>query len=68
MSNEYKDWLLDTAQEYVLENEYMRSIEYITVWEDGYLALGTSIYGDKVIYFIWLDDLDGWCCNLIEVH
>lgn len=67
MSNEYKDWLWDTAQEYILEKEYMRSIEHFTIWEDGYLALGTNMYGDKVMFFIWFDDIDGWGCKLIEI-
>ncbi len=67
MSNEYKDWLWDAAQECALDNECVQSIDYFTAWEDGYLALCTGVYGDKIMYFIWLDDINGWSCKLIEV-
>ena len=67
MSDEYKDWLWDAAQEYVLENEYMRSINYFTTWNDGYLAIGKNMYDDNVMFFIWLDDIDGWSCDSIEI-
>ena len=60
MSNEYRDWCWDTAQDYLLENNYLAIIDHFTKWDDGFLAIGRLQEGTQIAYFVWLDDLDGW--------
>ena len=61
MSNEYKDWLQDASQDYLLNNIYMiKEIEYMTEFNDGYLMICKHMDGSKSPYFVWLDDCDGW--------
>lgn len=60
MSNEYKDYMYDCAQEYLLNTGYVRSIEYCTEWKYGYLIVGYSSDGQKNAYFVWSDDIEGW--------
>ena len=65
MSNEYKDWMLDRAQDYVLENENIIKILSTTIWDDGYLIIAIRSNGQKCSYFVWLDDAFGWCSKFI---
>lgn len=60
MSNEYKDYMRDKAQDVLLDNNIVESIEYTTDFHWGYLVIGFNAYG-KQAYYVWLDDLDGWC-------
>lgn len=60
MSNEYKDYMYDRAQEYLLDTDYVRKIEYCTEWKYGYLIVGRSSDGQRNAYFVWLDDIEGW--------
>ena len=66
MSNEYKDWLWDTAQDYLLENCLLNKIKGITKWDDGFLINGQDEYGVAKVYFVWLDDIDGWSYKIIK--
>lgn len=59
MSDEYKDWLWDTSQEYVIENSLLKTIDSISIWDDGFLINGQDEYGVTKVYFVWLDDVDG---------
>ena len=60
MSNEYKDYMMDMTQEVLFEHNVVSEIEYITEYHHGYLVIGINTYG-KQAYYVWLDDLDGWC-------
>ena len=61
MSNEYKDWYEDRAYDVIIENNLIRRIEYSTKWYDGFLFIGYAPdWNEKVAYFVWLDDIDGW--------
>ena len=61
MSNEYRDWCWDTAQDYLLNNIYIiEEIEYMTEFNDGYLMICKHTDNSKGTYFVWLDDCDGW--------
>lgn len=61
MSNEYKDWCLDAAQDYILNEIYMiKKVEYITEFNDGYLMICRHIDGSKSPYFVWLDACGDW--------
>ena len=60
MSNEYKDWLWDTSQEYVIENRLLKTIDSISIWDDGFLINGKDEYNVTKVYFVWLNDVDGW--------
>ena len=68
MSNEYKDWMYDKAQEFLFNEVCMiEIIEYCTSFEDGYLMICRHTDGSTGAYFVWLDDVDGWCCKFIVV-
>ena len=60
MSNEYKDWCWDKAQEILFENNLIIEVFACTEWEDGYLILGQNVNNEKVMYFVWLDETTGW--------
>ena len=60
MSNEYKDYMLDRAQDCLLDTGYLRRTEYCTEWGSGYLVVGYSPEWSKKVYFVWLDDVEGW--------
>jgi len=60
MSNEYKDYMCDRAQEYLLDTNYVRRTEYCTEWGSGYLIVGYSPEWRKKVFFVWLDDVEGW--------
>lgn len=67
MSNEYKDWLLDCAQDYVLDNYCLTKIEWTTTWDDGYLMIGHCTPETKACYFVWQDEEANWNCRQIIV-
>lgn len=68
MSNEYKDWLEDRACEVMEETGLVSRIIYYTKWYDGFLFIGMSTNThEKVAYFVWLDDIDGWSYRQIYV-
>lgn len=61
MSNEWKDYLWDAAQDYLLNEVYMiKKVEYITEFNDGYLMICKHMDGSKGSYFVWLDEINGW--------
>ena len=66
MSNEYKDWLWDMSQEYLLENCLLNKIESCTKRDDGFLINGYDEYGSFKVYFVWLDDVDGWSYRTVK--
>ena len=66
MSNEYKDYMMDMSEEVLLEHNVVSRIRYITPYHHGYLVIGENTYGLQA-YYVWLDDLDGWCwCEMKE--
>lgn len=68
MSNEYKDWLWDAAQDYLLNEVYIiEKVEYITEFEDGYLIIGKHTDGSRGLYFVWLDEINGWSYKKIYI-
>ena len=68
MSNEYKDWCWDTAQDYLLNEVYMiEEVEYMTEYGCGYLIIGRHVDGSRGAYFVWLDETYGWSYKFIEV-
>lgn len=68
MSNEYKDWMYDKAQEFLFNEVCMvKSIEYCTAYEDGYLMICRHSDGSNGAYFVWLDDVGGWCVKFIVI-
>lgn len=60
MSNEYKDWIIDKAQEYVIENYLLKTIENWTYFDDGLLINGYDEYGAHKVYFIELNSFGIW--------
>ena len=60
VSNEYKDWSWDAAQEFLLNSENLTKIKSVTTWDDGFLVTGERGLETQVAYFVWLDDVDGW--------
>ena len=61
MSNEYKDWCWDAAQDYLVNEVYMiEEVEYMTEFEDGYLVICRHTDGSRGPYFVWNDDDNGW--------
>ena len=66
MSNEYKDWLYDAAQDYLLENELLNKINYVSPQVNGFFIYGEGDYGQLKTYFVWLDDIEGWSYRTIE--
>lgn len=61
MSNEYKDWCWDAAQDYLLNEIYMiKRIEYMTTFHDGYLIICEHTDYSKGTYFVWNDEDCGW--------
>lgn len=68
MSNEYKDWCWDAAQDYLLNEIYMiEKIEYMTTFNDGYLIICKHTDCSKGTYFVWNDEDWGWSYNEIIV-
>ena len=68
MSNEYKDWLWDTAQDYLLNEVYMiEEIEYMTEYDYGYSILCRHTDGSKRVYFVWNDEDWGWSYRSIDI-
>ena len=68
MSNEYKDWCWDAAQDYLLNEVFMiEEIEYMTEFNDGYLIIGRHTDGSRGAYFVWNDEDFGWSYRFIEV-
>lgn len=68
MSNEYGDWLLDTAQDYLLNEVYMiQKIESTTPFQDGYLMICEHTDDSKGVYFVWNDDDYGWSYKEVYV-
>lgn len=68
MSNEYKDYLWDTAQNYLLNEVYMiEKIECVTSFNDGYLMICKHVDYSKGAYFVWFDEDDGWNYKSIYV-
>ena len=68
MSNEYKDWLWDAAQDCLLNEVYMiEEIEYMTEYGCGYLIIGKHTDGSRGAYFVWNDEDYGWGYKFIEV-
>ena len=66
MSNEYKDWVYDAAQDYLLENELLNKINYVSPQVSGFFIHGQGDYGQFKTYFVWLDDAKGWNYRIIE--
>lgn len=60
MSNEFRGWMYDAAQEYLLASGQVNEIEYITEYDEGYVIIGRTDDGVKEVYFVWLDEEDGW--------
>ena len=67
MSNEYKDYLLDCAQDFLLEKNYLIRINSITTWKDGYLITGKDQYNDYTCYFVWQNEECNWNCKQIII-
>ena len=68
MSNEYKDWYWDAAQDYLVNEVYMiEEIEYMTEFEDGYLVICRHTDGSRGAYFVWLDEVSGWSYKEIYI-
>lgn len=68
MSNEYKDWLYDTVQEFIIDCGQLNDIEYITDYDEGYLVIGHTDDGVKEAYFVWLDEEDGLSWHQINSY
>ena len=66
MSNEYKDWLYDAAQDYLLENELLNKINYVSPQVNGFFIDGEGDYRQFKTYFVWLDGIKGWNYRAIE--
>ena len=60
--NEY-----DTVREYLLASGQVNDIEYITDYGEGYICICRTDDGVKEIYFVWLDEVDGWSWTQIIV-
>lgn len=68
MSNEYKDWCWDAAQDYLVNEVYMiEEVEYMTEFNDGYLMICRYTDGSRAPYFVWNDDDYGWSYKEIIV-
>lgn len=67
MSNEYKDWIIDQASDYLLDNSLLTRIEYQSAFSDGYIIAGLGSDWNKHIFFVWLDDDYGWAYKEIVV-
>ena len=68
MSNEYKDWNWDMAQDYLLNEVYMiEEIEYMTEYDYGYLIIGRHTDSSRGAYFVWNDEDYGWSYKSIYV-
>ena len=59
--------MLDMAQETILNSQQINRIEYITDYGEGYLVIGYADDGVKEIYFVWLDEEDGWSWEQIYI-
>lgn len=60
MSNEYKDWLRDTATDILLDRELIKHIEYCESMYHGYIAIGIDYNWQRHMFFIWNDENEGW--------
>lgn len=60
MSNEYRDYMWDCAQNCILDANCIKKVEYCTEWNYGYLIVGYSPEWRKKVYFVWNDDVEGW--------
>lgn len=68
MSNEYKDWCWDAAQEYLLNEVYMiEEIEHVAKYNEGYLIICKHADCSRGLYFVWLDEIDGWSYKEIYI-
>lgn len=68
MSNEWKDYLWDAAQEYLFNKVYLiKEIEYMTEYDYGYLIIGKHTDGSRGVYFVWIDEDYGWNYKSIYV-
>ena len=67
MSNEYKDWLRDTAANYLLDCRLAKSIEYCEPMQGGYIAICEGFDWERHVFFVWDDDLEGWSYREIYV-
>lgn len=67
MSNEYKDYMYDKAAEVVGENNLLKTVEYSTIYQDGYLFIGLTEDNYKGIFYIWLDEEYGWSWTEINI-
>lgn len=68
MSNEYKDWLWDAAQDYLFNEVAMiEKIECTTEFEDGYLMVCRHLDGSKGCYFVWHDEESEWHYKFIII-
>ena len=56
----------DKAAETVAENNLLKTVEYSTIYQDGYLFIGLTEDNYKGIFFVWLDEEYGW--SWIEVN
>ena len=65
MDNMY-EYMKDKAKEVILEAR-LATIEYITEYEDGYIAIGNNEGYGKEIYYIWLDEEYGWSWHQLQV-
>ena len=56
MSNEYKDWLADCAQDFLLEQYYLKRCEWYKEWKHGWLICGRDHSNRLTIFYVYLDD------------
>ena len=66
MSNEYKEWKRDAAQDYLLENELLNKINHVSPQVNGFFIHGESNYGEYRTYFVWLDEVEGWSYRTVK--
>ena len=59
MSNEYKDWLMDNAQDFLLDTDLLYKITKCEAKDDGYYISGIDHFDHKLTYFVY-GDKDGF--------
>lgn len=67
MSNEYKDYMQDSAIDVVLEKKMVDCIHYVIEKAPGYYIVGSDDI-DLKVYFVWLDDNGKWQYEKQLIH
>lgn len=67
MSNEYKDYLQDSACDVLLDQGILKRIDMSDTFHGGFIILGYDFNFQKRLYFVWNDDIDGWDYREINI-